>query len=576
LLGLGLVLPVTGQQSASQAVSYAQENETAKRGPVEPIEPPERGKSKGLVESLPVAFEDVTVEVGVDFYHHRGRTPQKYLPETMGAGGMFFDFDGDGWLDIFLVDSGSVADTKRARGTRHALYRNRGDGTYSHVSPGSGIEVEAYGQGVCAADYDNDGDPDIYLANFGPNQLYRNNGDGTFTDVTEEVGVGNPRWGSSCAFGDIENDGDLDLYVVNYVDFGINNNKFCGDYNAGVRAYCHPHVYNGNPDVLYRNNGDGTFSDVSHEAGVHTTAGKGLGVVFGDYNNDGWIDIYVANDSVPNFLYQNQGDGTFKDIAMWAGAAVNGDGRPEAGMGTDMADYDGDGLVDLIATNLDMETNTLYRNIDGSRFEDVTFGSGHAEASLRFVGFGATFVDYDNDGDLDVIVANGNNDDGHDFKEVAATAGPGFRLVKVSRGLAAGDIDNDGDLDLLITNNGQTPDLLRNDGGNQRHALLVRTVGTKSNRDGVGARLKLTAGRKTQMRHVKAGASYQSQSDLRVHFGLGEIARVDRLEVEWPSGMVDVLENIDTNQIITVVEGRGLTASQPLHAAKSPRPARPF
>jgi hypothetical protein len=321
-------------------------------------------------------------------------------------------------------------------------------------------------------------------------------------------------------------------------------------------------------------------------------------VVFGDYNNDGWIDIYVANDSVPNFLYQNQGDGTFKDIAMWAGAAVNGDGRPEAGMGTDMADYDGDGLVDLIATNLDMETNTLYRNIDGSRFEDVTFGSGHAEASLHLVGFGATFVDYDNDGDLDVIVANGNildnashfretatyaqpnllfrNDDGHDFKEVAATAGPGFRLVKVSRGLAAGDIDNDGDLDLLLTNNGQTPDLLRNDGGNQRHALLVRTVGTKSNRDGVGARLKLTAGRKTQMRHVKAGASYQSQSDLRVHFGLGEIARVDRLEVEWPSGMVDVLENIDTNQIITVVEGRGLTASQPLHAAKSPRPARPF
>jgi hypothetical protein len=438
--------------------------------------------------------------------------------------------------------------------------------------------------GACSADYDNDGWPDLYVTAVGGNKLYHNAGNGTFTDVTEKAGVGSKLWSASCAFGDIDNDGNVDLYVTNYVDFSVNNNKYCV-YSGDARVYCHPNVYNGEPDILYRNNGNGTFSDVSRSAGIYRPDGKGLGVVFGDYDGDGWTDVYVANDSTPNFLFHNKGKGIFEDVGLAAGVAVGIDGQPLAGMGTDMGDVNGDGLLDIFVTNLDRQTHNLYRNLGKGLFADITFESGVGEATLPFVGFGAVFIDYDDDTDLDLAIANGDvidnislfrdstsyeqrnlllqNDGTGKFHDVGPSSGPGFVLKKASRSLSAADIDNDGDLDLLIGNVGQTADLLRNDGGNSRRSLLVRTIGSKSNRDGIGAVLKLTVGGKVLVRDVKAGSSYLSQSDMRVHFGLGDNARAERLEIHWPSGTVDVMQDIEANQILTITEGQGVTNRTP-------------
>ena len=493
----------------------------------------------------PILFENVARDAGLDFHHTNGASPEKYMVETMGSGGLFFDYNRDGWLDIFLVDGGSVANRQVPSRAQHRLYRNCGNGTFEDVTAASGIAHSEYGMGACAADYDNDGWIDLYVTNFGPNVLYRNDGKGAFTDVTRVAGVGSPLFGASCAFSDVDTDGDLDLFVTNYVDSGVDNNKFCGDSTA--RSYCHPHLYNGVPDVLYRNNADGTFSDVSREAGIFTTRGKGLGIVFGDYDADGWPDFFVANDTVPNFLYHNEGHGIFSEVGLLAGVAVASDGKPRAGMGTDFGDYNGDGLLDVIVTNLTFETHNIFRNLGHGVFADATFESGIGGPTLPFVGFGAIFLDYDNNGDLDLAIANGNvldnashfrsnatyaqrnllfrNAGGGWLKEVGRLSGPGFALEKVSRALAAGDIDNDGDLDLLITNNGQTVDLLRNDGGNRHNALLVRTIGKQSNRDGIGARVRLTVGASTQVREVKAGSSYLGQSDTRVHFGVGGLPR---------------------------------------------------
>jgi hypothetical protein len=439
--------------------------------------------------------------------------------------------------------------------------------------------------GACSADYDNDGWPDLYVTGVGSNKLYRNNGNGSFTDVTARAASGGTGlWSSSCAFADIDNDGDVDLFVTNYVDFTPANNKFCTG-GPGIRTYCHPNVYRSLPNILYRNNGNGTFSDISKEAGIYRTDGNGLGVVFGDYDNDGWTDIYVANDSVPNFLFHNKGKGVFEEVGFWAGVAVGAEGRPLAGMGTDMADINGDGLLDIIVTNLAQETHSLYRNQGKGLFANVTFESGVGQATLPYVGFGAAFLDYDNDSDLDLAIANGDiidnvslfrdsttheqrnlllqNDGAGKFRDVTPASGPGLALKKVSRTLVVGDLDNDGDLDMLIGNNGQTADLLRNDGGNRNNALLIRAVGSKSNRDGVGARLKLTVGGKVLLRHIKAGSSYQGQNDLRAHFGLAAAAQADRLEILWPSGAVETLGAIKANQVVTVTEGRGLTRQEP-------------
>lgn len=549
-----------------------------------------RKTASPLDASLP-QFHNIAAQAGITFQHTNGATPEKYMPETMGSGGLFFDFDGDGWLDIFVVDGGSLADGQVAARARNALYRNNRDGTFADVTARSGLQPLRYGMGACAADYDNDGHADLYLTGFEGNALYRNNGDGTFTDVTAQAGAGIRSWSTSCAWGDFNKDGFLDLYVANYVDFGMNNNQFCGDVVQRVRAYCHPNVYGGLPDVLLRNNGDGTFSDVSQQAGVANPS-NGLGVVVGDYDNDGWPDIYVANDSVPNFLYRNLGNGRFEEVGQWAGVAVNRNGRPEAGMGTDFGDIDNDGLLDIFVTNLDWETNTLYHNQGKGLFVDATAESGLGEPSLPMVGFGTAFVDLDNDGLLDIAVTNGNvldnakffreaasyeqpkhlyhNLGGGKFREVSTASGPGFATLTVGRGLYAGDFDNDGDLDLLITNNGQRVELLRNDSirkAGRANALLLRTVGTKSNRDGVGARITLTAGGTRQIREVKAGSSYLGQNDMRVHFGLGRAARAERIEVRWPSGVVDVLEDVQANQILTISEGRGITARSPFAPA---------
>jgi len=533
-----------------------------------------------------VQFRDVAREAGVDVRHINGASPEKFLVETMSAGGLFLDYDNDGWLDLVLVDGGSLADPRVAAQARHRLFRNRGDGTFSDVTASSGLRNREYGMGACAGDYDNDGWIDLYVTNLGPNTLYRNNRRGAFEDVTKAAGVGSPLFSTSCAFVDVDRDGDLDLFVANYVDATADHNIFCSGSDPAdrTRLYCHPLVYQGQRDVLYRNMGDGTFVDVSREAGLGDRLGNGLGVAVGDYDDDGWPDLFVANDKVPNFLYHNDGHGAFTEIGLLAGVAVAGDGKARAGMGTDFGDVDGDGLLDLVVTNHELERHSMFRNIGRGLFQDVTSRSGLGFATLPFVGFGTAFLDYDNDTDLDLAIVNGHvlehpekydrasrhaqrnllfRNDGGRLIEVGRASGQVFAVEKVSRALAVGDIDNDGDLDLLVMNNGQTVDLLRNDGGSRRNAVLIRLVGTTANRDGIGARLRVTAAGKTQIREVKSGSSYLAQNDLRVHVGLGAAATVDRVEIRWPSGATQILRDLPANQILTVVEGTGVTRRVP-------------
>ena len=546
-----------------------------------------QGQQRGATRPAPAAeaaavqFEDITQQAGIAFRHTNGASPDKHIVETMSSGGLFFDYDNDGWLDVFLVDGGSLADPKVAGTARDRLYRNRRDGTFEDVTAASRITHQGFGVGACAGDFDNDGWTDLYLTREGPNTLYRNGERGTFTDVTQAAGVASTRMSTSCAFADVDKDGDLDLFVAHYVDLS-KGESYCGDNR--VRAYCRPDVYRGQPNTFYRNNGDGTFTDATRMAGLHTTAGKGLGVVFSDYDDDGWPDLFVANDLVPNLLYHNEGRGSFKEVGLLAGVAVASDGKARAGMGTDFGDYDGDGRLDLVVTNFELETHNVFRNLGDGLFADATTTTGMNVATLAYLGFGAVFLDYDNDGDLDLAIANGHvldnaehfransayaqrnlllrNDAGR-FRDVGRTSGRGFALVKVGRALAAGDIDNDGDLDLLVTNNGQTADLLRNDGGSGGAALMVKLVGKQSNRNGVGARLRLVAGGKAQIREVKTGSSYLSQSDLRQHFGLGRATQAERLEIRWPSGKTDMLQNVEANAIVTVTEGEGITARTP-------------
>jgi len=536
-----------------------------------------------------ISFTLVTAEAGLQFHNVSGASPDKYMVETMGSGGLFFDYDRDGWIDIFLVDGGSLADRKVADTAHHKLYRNRGNGTFEDKTDAAGITHTAYGLGACSADVDNDGWLDLYITAFGPNVLYRNRGNGTFTDVTKGTGVGSASWSTSCAFGDIDNDGDVDLYVANYVEFSAQNNKFCGDVARKIRAYCDPHVYPGVSGVLYRNDGTGAFTDITREAGVQRTDGKSLGVIFLDYDADGWSDIFVANDRVPNFLFHNERSGRFRETGLLAGVAVASDGKARAGMGTDFGDYDGDGLPDLVVTNFDLETHSVFRNLGSGIFGDATAASGVGPATLPFVGFGTAWFDGDNDGDLDLAIANGHvldnpgvfragaryaqrkllfvNDGRGRLTEIGRSAGTGFEPERVSRGLFVADIDNDGDLDMLITNNGQTVDLLRNDSGNNGNVIVVRLVGAKGNRDGIGARLRVTSGAHSWLRDVRAGSSYLGQNDLRVHVGLGAATQVD-VEVRWPNGVTESVKGVAANHIVTVSEGKGMTSRVPLAARR--------
>jgi enediyne biosynthesis protein E4 len=505
-----------------------------------------------------IKLREVSKAWGIDFHHHNGGSGERYMVETMVGGVVMFDFDGDGDEDLFFVDGGSLPGYT-GEPARSRLFRNDGNGHFTDWTEKSGLKVTTYGSGGTAGDIDGDGNLDLFVTGFGGVQLFRNNGDGTFTDVTAKAGVADPLWSSSAAFADVDHDGDLDLLVVNYVDFSLTNNKFCGDPKRNLRAYCHPDVYNGQPVRFFRNRGDGTFEDATQSAGFGGAVGPGLGVVFGDIDNDGWEDVYIANDTKPNFLFRNKGNGTFEDISLLSGTQLGERGQPEAGMGVDMGDYDGDGLLDIIVTNFAQETNALYKNLGGGAFLDTRSPAGIAEPSLPFLGFGVAFADLDQDGDLDLVVANGHIQDntaelnpGTQYaqrKQVYENLGNGkFREDKgtgmdaerVSRGLAVGDLDGDGDLDLVFNNSNQACEVYENvtAGG---HWLQVNFAAPAGNRFAIGARLELEAGGKKQIRDVKTASSYASQNALAVHFGMGKADKVDRLTVRRP-GKVQVFE----------------------------------
>lgn len=525
-------------------------------------------------------FANVAKTVGIDAVHVNGASPEKYLAETMGSGAALLDFDDDGWLDLFVVDGGSLADPTVAARARHRLYRNKG-GTFVDLTAASGIRHHEYGMGVCVGDADGDGRSDIYVTNYGPNVLYRNAGDGTFADITRSAGVGLGGWSTSCAFLDIDLDGDLDLFVANYLDAARDNNRFCGDAPRRMRVYCHPLSYKGLPSVVYRNDGKGTFTDISAASGVGAFIGNGLGVAVGDYDDDGRPDVFVANDGVPNFLFHNEGGGRFSEVGLLAGVSVARDGRARAGMGTEFADYNGDGRLDLVVTNHEFETHSLFGNDGNGIFVDRTIEAGLSAPTLPWVGFGVAFFDADNNGDLDLGIVNGHvidntalfragsshaqpkllfrNTTGRRLTEVGRQAGPGFASPGVGRALLTGDVDNDGDVDLVVTNNGGPVELLRNQSVNRGGALTLRLVGARG-REAIGARVTIEAGGKSQVREVKSGSSYLGQNDLRVHVGLGRALKADQIRVRWPGGQVETVRDVAAGQIVTVTEGIGITS----------------
>lgn len=520
-------------------------------------------------------FTDVTAAAGIAFRHYNGERGRYYFPETLGAGCAWLDVDRDGWLDLFLVNGLDFAKPREAA-PRHALYRNRGDGTFADISRQAGIDVPAFGVGCVVADYDNDGDTDIFVAAVGPNQLFRNNSDGTFSEVAAEAGVADPRWGSSAAFVDVDHDGWLDLYVANYVQWSTAAELECTRMtpDGPVRVYCSPDAYAGERDILYRNERNGFFSDHTDAAGIGVAAEKGLGVVCGDYDDDGDIDIYVANDQTPNLLWNNNGRGVFTDSALYAGVAYDANGMPQSGMGVATGDYNRDMVPDLVVTNFQQESATLYMGIDAGLFENVTFASGVGIPTAQRLAWGVHFLDADNDGWEDLFIACGHVDENialfspgvewaqadlllrnlgnGRFADVSAESGDYFKQRYPSRGSAAGDYDNDGDLDLAISMNNGNAVLLRNDGGNWNHWLGVSLEGTTSNRDGVGAKVMVQVGGKTYLAERRAGDSYASSSDPRVFFGLGEHEAFASLTVVWPDGGRDRLPGLPANQVIHV------------------------
>ena len=564
---------------------------------------PESAQSADIeAPETPVRFVDIAGESGLAFRHTNGATPHKYFPETAGGGGMFWDFDDDGFLDIYLVNSGWVVDEDREKPVFNALYHNTGAGRLAETAARAGVGDAGYGMGCAAGDYDNDGDPDLFVTNYGPNSFFRNDGASqpsghvSFAEVSQGLEVADGRWGTGSAFADYDRDGDLDLYVANYVDYVPKRDvgasvpnlpaQDLASYDGDIPAYPHPGAFRGSADILYRNDGDSGFRDVTRDAGVYNGKGKGLGVVFGDCNGDGWPDLYVANDLVRNFLFMNKGDGSFEEVALRAGTSFGQDGKVEAGMGADFGDYDNDGDLDITVTNFQKEPNSLYRNEGNGFFANETFASGIGLISLPPLGFGTGFFDYDNDGLLDLFVANGHVLDNVElfdrsttypqanqllrnlgpgkygkftFADVSAASGPGMQLVQPSRGSATGDYDNDGDLDLLVVNLGEPAVLLRNDGGNRGNWLAIEAEGVASNRDGIGARIRVVSGGLVQTREVRGSRSYLSQSDLRVHFGLGERTHVDSILISWPAGGSDLVTGVRANRFLRVREGSGST-----------------
>ena len=531
---------------------------------------------------IPVTYRDVTRAAGLKFKQDGTATEQKHYLETMGTGVAWIDYDQDGLMDLFFVQSAATDFYKPQHPLRCALYHNNGDGTFTDVTEKAGLGGEEhYGQGVAVGDFDNDGYPDLYVTGYGHAILYHNNGDGTFTDVSAKAGVADQGgWSTSAGWFDYDKDGWLDLLVTNYIEWSPKTNIWCGEHKEGYRSYCHPGNYKGQKTKLYHNNHDGTFTDVSDASGVGKPESKGMGVVLADFNNDGWPDIAIANDSWPNFLFINKHDGTFEDVSLYSGIAASEDGRYEAGMGIDAADVDGDGWLDIYITHLDFELNRLYHNNQDGTFTDDTFRSGIGNKAILLSGVSMKFLDYDNDGWTDILQLNGamldniqlyhnqvfykepllmlRNLGKGQFDKVSDSLGADFGRPIVGRGLATADYDNDGDIDIVTNNRDDYPMLLRNDGGNANHWLTVLLIGTKSNRDGTGASLQLTSAGTTQVEQAKGGMGYMSASDPRIHFGLGKRTKIETLVITWPSGQVDRLSNVPVDQIIAVQEGKGI------------------
>ena len=532
--------------------------------------------------AIPVHFTDIRKAAGITWKQDSTESDQKYYLETMGTGVAWIDYDQDGLLDLYLVQAGATDAYKPSTPLHSALYRNNGDGTFTDLTAKAGVGGDGhYGQGVAVGDFDNDGYPDLYVTGYGSAILYHNNGNGTFTDVTAQAGVADSgQWSTSAGWFDFDKDGWLDLIVANYLQWTPENNLWCGERAPGYRAYCSPNDYHGERLKLYHNNHDGTFTDVSNKSGVGLPEAKGMGVVLADFNNDGWTDIAVANDTWPNFYFKNNHDGTFSDESLLSGLAASEDGRYEAGMGIDATDIDGDGLVDVYITHLDFELNRLYHNNGDGTFTDITYSSGIGNKAMTLSGVSTKFIDYDNDGWPDIVQANGAMVDNvrlyhseisyeepllmfHNlgkgkFEKVSDQMGPDFLHPVAGRGLATADFFNDGAVGLVVNCRGDYPELLRNDGGNVNHWLEVSLIGTKSNRDGIGASLKLTSGGVTQVLQSEGGTSYISSSDPRLHFGLAKHTKVDSVIITWPSGHVDKIENIAADQIIAVKEGVGI------------------
>ncbi len=526
-------------------------------------------------------FQEVLPEKsGIRWAHSSGKSPGKYLPETTGAGCAFFDFDNDGWMDIYLVNSGKCDFFNPDPPLQNALYKNNRDGTFTDVTEKAGVGAGGFGQGVAVADYDGDGFPDLYVTQYGKSILYHNNGDGTFTDVTEKAGVAAPGWGSSAVWFDYDNDGRLDLFVGRFVDFSKTLNRACGVEEDGHRHYCIPQTYSPMPSYLFHNNGDGTFTDVSKESGIAGHFGKVWGVVATDINNDGLMDLWVSNDTTADFLFVNQGKGRFTESGTAAGVAYSDSGRPRSGMGVDSADFNEDGSMDLFVANIDRETFAIYKNNRDGTFDDVSVPTGIGKATRLMSGWGLKFLDYDNDGNLDLFLANGNPDDlinslhgevtyeeplmlfhntGKGFQDVSMSSGPVFARRINARGLAVGDFDNDGAVDVLVAVNNAAPLLLKNTAAAGNHWLGVCLIGKKCNPDAVGARITYQAGDLKRGRMKVGGGSYLSYHDPRLVLGLGSREKLDWLEIKWPlpSGKIERFTNVLVDRYITIIEGEG-------------------
>jgi hypothetical protein len=531
-----------------------------------------------LLAATPPLFEEIPAsKSGIHFVHDNAMSDQRYLPESLGPGCAFFDYDNDGWMDIYLVNSGPCDFWKPSTPVRNALYRNNRDGTFTDVTEKAGVAGGNFGMGIAVGDYNNDGHSDLFLTAYGRTILYRNNGDGTFTDVTKESGLHVEGWTTGAVWFDYDNDGRLDLFIASYVDYGVREHYSCGNNKLGRNFYCVPRLFNPTASLLFHNNGDGSFTEVGAQTEIGKTLGKALGVVATDVNNDGLMDLFVANDTAQNFLFLNRGGGKWEEVALAAGVGFSADGRPRSGMGVDAADFDGDGWPDLFVSNIDQESFSLYRNLHDETFTDIAFDQGIAQSTRLLSGWGLKFFDYDNDGNLDLILANGHPDDmvesyspGVRYREplllfhqererlhnVTPMAGPAFARAYTARGLAVGDFNNDGRLDVLIANNGAAPVLLRNQSGQANNWLGLKLVGTRCNRDAIGALITWSAGSVRRSRLKTAGGSYLSSHDPREILGLGHAPKADWVEVRWPgpNGKTERYSNLPAGRYTAITQ----------------------